>query len=197
MDIHRHAKTTPKMRQVIIERSQQGWTPRQIADALAISVRTVAKWVSRGRRSRPLTDASSRPHRIARRLSDRTTEAIVAVRHTRATAWEISRIVGVPRSTVTRVLTDNGSGYRSDRVAGVCRTWQLRHRFTRPYTPRTNGKAERFIHTLIREWAYRWPSPSSAARTARLQPYLRYYNHQRSHASLGRRAPWTRFQEAA
>ncbi|MBM3808487.1 MAG: sigma-70 family RNA polymerase sigma factor [Acidimicrobiia bacterium] len=59
MDTHRNAKTTPKMRQVIIERSQQGWTPRQIADALAISVRTVAKWVSRGRRSSPLTDASS------------------------------------------------------------------------------------------------------------------------------------------
>jgi transposase InsO family protein len=99
--------------------------------------------------------------------------------------------------TVRRVLTDNGSGYRSRRFAGVCRTWQLRHRFTRPYTPRTNGKAERFIQTLLREWAYQRPYVSSWQRTAALPRYLRFYNHQRPHASLARRAPWTRFQEAA
>jgi transposase InsO family protein len=99
--------------------------------------------------------------------------------------------------TVRRVLTDNGSGYKSRRFAGACRTWQVRHKFTRPYTPRTNGKAERLIQTLLREWAYRRPYASSARRTAALTRYLRYYNHQRPHASLGRRAPWTRFQEAA
>ncbi len=305
MDIHRNAKTTPKMRALIVRRAQQGWSYARIAGALDISVRTVAKWMARSRQAGELVDRSSRPHRVARRWSERTTSAIVALRHTRATAWEISRLVGVPRSTVTRVLacvglnrvsaleappvvqryewphagdllhldikplgrirgvghrihgdrrtrqkgigweyvhvaiddatrvayvevrrsqrrracaaflrnalawfrrrgitvrrllTDNGSGYRSRRFAGVVRTWQLRHRFTRPYTPRTNGKAERFIQTLLREWAYRWPYPSSAARTTRLQPYLRYYNHQRPHASLGRRAPWTRFQEGA
>jgi transposase InsO family protein len=98
---------------------------------------------------------------------------------------------------IRRLLTDNGSAYRSRRFAGVCRTWQLRHRFTRPYTPRTNGKAERFIQTLLREWAYRTAYPTSARRTARLTHYLRFYNHQRPHASLGRRSPWTRFQEAA
>lgn len=101
---------------------------------------------------------------------------------------------GIP---VRRVLTDNGPGYKSRRFAGVCRTWQLRHRFTRPYTPRTNGKAERFIQTLLREWAYRHAFVSSARRTAALTPYLRFYNHRRPHASLGRRSPWTRFQEAA
>ena len=73
----------------------------------------------------------------------------------------------------------------------------VQHKRTRPYTPRTNGKAERFIQTLLREWAYRRPYPTLGARSARLQTYLRYYNHQRPHASLGRRAPWTRFQEAA
>ena len=98
--------------------------------------------------------------------------------------------------TIRRVLTDNGAGYKSRRVAGVCRTWQLRHRFTRPYTPRTNGKAERFIQTLLREWAYRRPYRSSHERTGALARYLRFYNHRRPHTSLGRRSPWTRLQEA-
>ena len=97
---------------------------------------------------------------------------------------------------VHRLLTDNGSGYRSTPFAAVCRTWGLRHRFTRPYTPRTNGKAERFIQTLVREWAYRWPFTSSMQRTAALPRYVQLYNHRRPHASLGRRSPWTRFREA-
>jgi len=305
MRIHRNAKTTPMMRQLIVDRAQQGWTQRQIANALALSVRSVAKWMARSRQAPDLTDRSSRPRRSPRRLSDRRRELIVALRYTRATAWEISQIAGVSRSTVTRVLaraglnrlsaltppppvqryewphagdllhldikplarirgighrihgdrsrtqagggyeyahvaiddatrltyvevrrtqrqrtcaaflrnalrwfrrrgiriqrllTDNGSGYRSHTFAATCRTWRLRHRFTRPYTPRTNGKAERMIQTLLREWAYRQPFASSAHRTAALTKYLRYYNHQRPHASLGRRAPWTRFQEAA
>ena len=305
MRVHRNAKTTPKMRAVIVQRAQQGWSYARIGEALAISERTVAKWVARSRHTADLSDRSSRPRRLTRRWSLRTAMAIVALRHTRATAWEISRVVGVPRSTVTwmlsrvglnrvtalatpplvqryewpnagdllhldikplgrirgvghrmhgdrtqrargvgyefahvaiddatrlayvevrrsqrrracaaflrnamawfrrrgirvhRVLTDNGNGYRAEMFAAVCRTWQVRHRFTRPYRPQTNGKAERFIQTLLREWAYRQPFASSTHRTAALPAYLRYYNHQRPHASLGRRAPWTRFQEAA
>jgi transposase InsO family protein len=98
---------------------------------------------------------------------------------------------------VRRILTDNGSGYRSRLFARGCRVWQVRHKRTRPYTPRTNGKAERFIQTLLREWAYRRPYLTSAARTHALPRFVRYYNHQRPHTSLGRRSPWTRFQEAA
>ena len=98
---------------------------------------------------------------------------------------------------VQRILTDNGSGYRSEVFAQACRAWQLRHKRTRPYTPRTNGKAERFIQTLLREWAYRRAYISSARRTHALTSYVRYYNHRRPHSSLGRRSPWTRFQEAA
>lgn len=304
MRLHRNAKTTPVTRQLIQQRTQAGWTYAAVAQALGLSVRTVAKWVARGRTAE-WQDRSSRPHRQPRRLAVAQTTAIVAWRQTRATAWEISRRVGVPRSTVTRVLqraglnrvsrldppvvvqryewphagdllhldikplarirgvghrihgnrarsqegvgyeyahvaiddatrvayvevrrsqrrracaaflrnaviwfrrrgvvirrilTDNGSGYCSRRFAGACRTWQLRHKRTRPYTPRTNGKAERFIQTLLREWAYRRPFVSSARRTAALTAYLRFYNHQRPHASLGRRSPWMRFQEAA
>jgi transposase InsO family protein len=307
MRLHRNAKTTPKMRQLLIERvTRQGWTQAAAAAAVGVSVRTVAKWVQRGRRGdTQLEDGTSRPHRQPRRLDVAQTSAIVGLRHTRATAWEISARLSLPRSTVTkvlqraglnrvsrldpppviqryewphagdllhldikplmrirgighrihgdrrhqargvgreyvhiaiddatrlafvevrrsqrrracatflrnavawfrrrgvrirRILTDNGSGYRSRRFAGVCRTWQLQHKRTRPYTPRTNGKAERFIQTLLREWAYRRPFISSTARTAALAPYLRFYNHQRPHASLNRRSPWMRFQEAA
>jgi transposase InsO family protein len=98
---------------------------------------------------------------------------------------------------IRRLLTDNAMTYRSRAFCGVCRTWAVRQRYTRPYRPQTNGKAERLIQTLLREWAYRLPYRSSARRTAALGPYLRFYNHRRPHASLGRRSPWMRFQEAA
>ena len=307
MRVHRNAKTTPKMRQLLIDRiTRHGWTQATTAAAVGVSVRTVAKWLERARQGDTrFEDRSSRPHRQPQALDLARTTAILALRQQRATAWEISVRVGVPRSTVTlvlqraglnrvsrldpppviqryewpqagdllhvdikplgrirgighrihgdltqrsrgagyeyvhvaiddatrvafvevrrsqrrracaaflqnalrwfrrrgvtvrRLLTDNGAGYKSRRFAGVCRTWQLRHRFTRPYTPRTNGKAERFIQTLLREWAYRRPYLSSSRRAAALVTYLRFYNHRRPHTSLGRRSPWTRFQEAA
>jgi transposase InsO family protein len=293
------------MRRLIHARVTQGWTQRAVADALGISVRTVAKWVARARATEALTDGSSRPHHQPRRLAAPLEAAIVALRRTRATAWQISTALRVPRSTVTRVLaraglnrvalieppapvqryewphvgdllhvdlkrlgrvvgighrihgnrrtrtrgagweylhvaiddatrltyaevlsaddaptcaaflqrtlawfrrrgvrirrllTDNAMAYRAGIFCGVCRRWTVHQRFTRPYRPQTNGKAERFIQTLFREWAYRTPYRSSARRTAALRPYLRFYNHRRPHASLGRRSPWMRFQEAA
>jgi transposase InsO family protein len=305
MRLHRNAKTTPKMRQLIVTRAQAGWTYGRIAAALGISVRTVAKWIARSHRTGELVDESSRPHRQPRRLAASVEAAIVALRRTRATAWQISAALRVPRSTVTRVLargglnrlallappepvqryewphagdllhldlkrlgrigtvghrihgdrrrrarrvgweylhvaiddatrlayaevlpaadaatcaaflqrtlawwrrrglrirrllTDNATVYRAGVVAAVCHRWTVRHRFTRPYRPQTNGKAERVIQTLLREWAYRVPYRSSARRTAALAPYLRFYNHRRPHTSLGRRSPWMRFQEAA
>jgi transposase InsO family protein len=304
MKVHRNAKTTVKMRELIVTRVQRGWTYARIATALGISVRTVAKWVARARQAQ-LADGSSRPHRQPRRLAARLERAIVGLRRTRATAWQISVALRIPRSTVTRVLaraglnrvalleppppvqryewphvgdllhidlkrlgrvtqighrihgdrrrrgrrvgwehlhvaiddatrltyaevlpaadastcaaflqrtlawfrrrgirvarllTDNAMAYRAHALRTVCRRWSVRHRFTRPYRPQTNGKAERFIQTLLREWAYRVPYRSSARRTAALGPYLRFYNHQRPHTSLGRRSPWMRFQEAA
>lgn len=307
MKLHRNAKTSPRMRQLIITRvTQQRWTQRRAAEAAGISVRTVAKWLARHRQGdSALADATSRPHRSPAQVPTTVSAVVVALRHRRATSWEISRRTGVPRSTVTRILaraglnrlrllepkpivqryewphagdllhldikplgrirgvghrihgdrrtrqrgigweyahvavddatrlayvevrrsqrrracdaflrralqwftrrgirvrrilTDNGSGYCSHLFARACRVWQVRHKRTRPYTPRTNGKAERFIQTLLREWAYRRPYLTSAARTKALARYVRYYNHRRPHASLGRRSPWTRFQEAA
>ena len=97
---------------------------------------------------------------------------------------------------VRRVLSDNGSGYRAARFARLCRSASLRHRRTRPYTPRTNGKAERFIQTLLREWAYGRAYTSSRRRTAALRPWVRFYNRQRPHASLSYATPWARFRAA-
>ena len=307
MRLHRNAKTTPLMRRLIIDRiTRQAWTRARAAEAAGVSVRTVAKWLARERAGdTTLDDASSRPHRQPRRVAPEVAGVILQLRRTRATAWQISTALRIPRSTVTvvlrraglnrplalepprvirryewphagdllhvdikplgcirgighrmtgdrqrpqpgsgweyvhvavddatrlayvevrrsqrrhacarflrralqwfarrgirvqRVLTDNGSGYRSRIWAAACRGWAVRHKRTRPYTPRTNGKAERFIQTLLREWAYRWPYLTSDTRTAALTGYLQYYNRQRPHASLGRRSPWTRFQEAA
>ena len=304
MRSHGSAKTNVYQRRLLIRRvRQQGWTQRQAAEALGVSVRTVAKWLARDRTA--LADRSSRPARQPRRTSGAAERAIVALRQTRATAWQISAALRMPRSTVTRVLarvglnrvalveptgpvqryewphvgdllhidlkrlgrvvgighrihgdrrrrarrvgweflhvaiddatrltyaevlaaddagacaaflrrtltwfrrrgvrirrllTDNAMTYRSRAFCGVCRTWAVRQRYTRPYRPQTNGKAERFIQTLLREWAYRVPYRSSTRRTAALGPYLRFYNHRRPHASLGRRSPWMRFQEVA
>ena len=91
-----------------------------------------------------------------------------------------------------RVLSDNGSAYRSRLVAAACEALALGHRFTRPYTPSTNGKAERFIQTLLREWAYAVAYSSSAQRTAALVRWLHYYNWHRPHSAINRQPPISR-----
>jgi transposase InsO family protein len=93
---------------------------------------------------------------------------------------------------VRRVLTDNGSGYVSGRFARLCRSASMRHLRTRPYTPQTNGKAERFIQTLLREWAYRRAYPTSRHRTEALPAWLYYYNWERGHRALHGRPPMSR-----
>lgn len=90
------------------------------------------------------------------------------------------------------VLTDNGSAYRSKVFAAECRRLGLKHRFTRPYTPRTNGKAERFIQTALREWAYVRSYRNSDERSQSLCSWLHQYNWHRPHASLGLSPPISR-----
>ena len=105
----------------------------------------------------------------------------------RAVAWFARQGV-----TVERVMTDNGSAYRSTVHAFACRTLGIRHLRTRPYRPRTNGKAERFIRTLIGGWAYGALYRNSTERTAALDGWLDYYNHRRRHAGIGHQTPITR-----
>lgn len=94
--------------------------------------------------------------------------------------------------TVERVLTDNGSAYLSAAHRIACRLLGIRHLRTRPYRPQTNGKAERFIRTLLSGWAYGAIYASSTERTAALDGWLHHYNHHRKHSALGRQPPITR-----
>jgi transposase InsO family protein len=105
----------------------------------------------------------------------------------RAAAWYRERGV-----VVERVLSDNAKAYHSRAWLETTRRLGIERRYTRAYRPRTNGKAERFIQTLLREWAYARSYPSSNHRTRALPGYLRWYNRRRPHSSLGARPPISR-----
>lgn len=92
----------------------------------------------------------------------------------------------------TRVLTDNGSAYCSKRFKRLCQRLGLRHLRTKPYHPRTNGKAERFIQTALREWAYAREYPNSDYRAQQMLDWLHQYNWHRPHASLEYQPPISR-----
>ena len=94
--------------------------------------------------------------------------------------------------TVRRVLTDNGSVFRSKRFTAACRKLQVTHKFTRPYRPQTNGKAERFIQSALREWAYGIPYHHSSERTAMLSRWIHHYNWHRPHHGIDGVAPMSR-----
>jgi transposase InsO family protein len=96
---------------------------------------------------------------------------------------------------VERLMTDNGNPYRSRLHARACRELGIRHLRTEAYRPRTNGKAERFIRTLLSGWAYRHSYRSSAERTAALAPFLNFYNRRRPHRGIGSRAPAAKLSE--
>lgn len=93
---------------------------------------------------------------------------------------------------VERVMTDNGVSYRSKPFAAALTQRNIRHIFTKPYTPRTNGKAERFVQTALREWAYAYAYAHSTERTAHLTRWQHHYNHHRRHSALGYQPPISR-----
>ncbi len=95
---------------------------------------------------------------------------------------------------VRAVMTDNGSAYRSHAHAAACRALGIRHLRTRPYRPQTNGKAERFIRTLLGSWAYAAAYAHSAQRRFALTPWLEFYNQRRPHGALGHQAPADRLR---
>jgi len=121
-------------------------------------------------------------------LRDETSET-TAVFLRRALAWY--RTLGI---RVRRILTDNGSGYLGRRFAAEIEHLRVVHKRTRPYRPRTNGKAERFIQTLLREWAYPVAYLTSQARARVLPRWLGHYNRRRPHGSLNGLPPFSRLR---
>jgi transposase InsO family protein len=108
----------------------------------------------------------------------------------RAVAWFCERGV-----VIRAVMSDNGSAYTAHAYRGALSELRLRHLRIRPYRPRTNGKAERFIQTLLAEWAYERIYGSSDERTATLPIFLERYNFRRPHGALGHRPPGSRLTE--
>jgi len=106
---------------------------------------------------------------------------------TRAVAWYAEQGI-----TVERVLSDNAKAFHSHAWCDACAELGIKRRYTRPYSPWTNGKAEALIKTLLREWAYRFAYPSSAHRSRTLPGFTRWYNRRRPHSSLGGRPPISR-----
>jgi transposase InsO family protein len=123
-------------------------------------------------------------------LTDERQETVVAF-WTRAQAWFTDRGI-----TVQRVLTDNGSAYRSKLFAAALSS-SIKHKRTRPYRPQTNGKVERFNRTLLEEWAYARPYASDAERVAAYPAFLHRYNHHRGHTALGGLPPAARVTNLA
>jgi transposase InsO family protein len=122
-------------------------------------------------------------------LDDERKETVTAFLR-RAVAWFAAQGV-----TIQRVMTDNGPGYRSKLHRKACDALGIGHLFTRPYRPRTNGKAERFIRTLLDGWAYKRAYATSHQRRAALAAFLTHYNTQRPHRSLNRQTPTQRLAD--
>jgi hypothetical protein len=93
---------------------------------------------------------------------------------------------------VTRVMTDDGACYRSGDFADTCKAFDLKHIRTKPYTPKTNGKVERFIQTALREWAYARAYPNSEYRKAHLPEWTHMYNWHRPHGAISSKTPISR-----
>lgn len=104
-------------------------------------------------------------------------------------ALKAYEIIGVKAQ---RLMTDNGSAYRSKLFNRLLKAHSIKHIYTRPYTPRTNGKAERFIQTMLREWAYGAPYANSISRQWALAPWIDYYNRERPHGGIGKLPPVSR-----
>lgn len=99
--------------------------------------------------------------------------------------------------SIKRVLTDNGSAFRSRDFANTCQALGIKHKFTRAYRPQTNGKAERFIQSALREWAYGWTYQHSAHRTRALASWQHHYNWHRPHSGIGGTVPMFRLRSSA
>lgn len=302
MNLHKHARLTPRGRALLVQRMLTGLRAEDAAQAAGVSVRTAYKWLRRFREEGEsgLMDRSSRPHSCPHETSGGLVAQLIQLRRSRHTYRQIAQVLGVAVSTVARrlkqagfhrlaelepapvvvryeypnagdllhldikklgrfwrpghrvtgdrqqgcdgagwefvhvaiddasrlaftslhpdersssacrallqavryyrglgirferVMTDNGACYRSHLFRRLCARLGLKHIRTKPYTPRTNGKAERFIQTSLREWAYARCYDSSEQRARHLPAWLHHYNWHRPHSSLNYKPPISR-----
>lgn len=302
MNLHKHARLTPRGRALLVQRMLTGLRAEDAAQAAGVSVRTAYKWLRRFREEGEsgLMDRSSRPHSCPHETPDDRVAQLIQLRRSRHTYQQIAQLLGVAVSTVARrlkqagfhrlaelepapvvvryeypnagdllhldikklgrfwrpghrvtgnrqqgcdgagwefvhvaiddasrlaftslhqdergssacralvqavryyrglsirferVMTDNGACYRSRSFRRLCARLGLKHIRTKPYTPRTNGKAERFIQTSLREWAYARCYDSSEQRAQHLPAWLHHYNWHRPHSSLNYQPPISR-----
>ena len=183
MNLHKNARTCPKSRALMVSRVLEDGRPvAVVAEEFGVSRRhRGAGWEY----VHVCVDDYSRVA-YAEVLPDERKDSAVAFLK-RAVKW-FARF-GI---TVRRVLTDNGSCYRSKLFQPRCQAMGIRKKYTRPYRPQTNGKAERFIQTLLREWAYARIYITSNERKTVLPIYLTHYNYHRQHGSLNSNPPITR-----
>lgn len=302
MNVHKHARLTPRGRALLVQRMLTGLRAEDAAQAAGVSVRTAYKWLRRFHEEGEsgLMDRSSRPHSCPHETSSDLVAHLIQLRRSRHTYRQIAQLLGVAVSTVARrlkqagfhrlaelepapvvvryeypkagdllhldikklgrfwrpghrvtgdrqqscdgagwefvhvaiddasrlaftslhpdergssacrallqavryyrglgicferVMTDNGACYRSHSFRRLCARLGLKHLRTKPYTPRTNGKAERFIQTSLREWAYARCYDSSEQRAKHLPAWLHHYNWHRPHSSLNYQPPISR-----
>src|SRR5947209_4781754 len=207
MNSHKNAPLTPKGREAMVRCVEAGLSNAAAARQFNTTPKTVAKWVERFRASGVdgLRDRSGQSNgrgvgwefvhvciddhsRVAcsQILPDEKAESAVPFLKA-AVAYYKS--LGV---TVTRVMTDNGSCYKAFDFRDACRDLGIKHIRTKPYTPKTNGKAERFIQTALREWAYAQAYPTSDRRAEELPIWLHRYNWHRPHGAIKSQTPISR-----
>src|SRR6266481_3002914 len=198
MNTHKNAPLTPKGREAMVRSVVEGGLNKAAAARhFNTTAKTVAKWVKRFRAEGVdgLRDRSSRPHSLPSQTAPATYSVILPDEKRRSclrflfNALRFFRAHGVK---VQRVMTDNGVSFRSRRYAKALRLLKIKHLRTKPYTPKTNGKAERFVQTSLREWAYARAYLTSDDRARHLPEWLHRYNWHRPHHSLKSKPPISR-----
>ena len=197
MNIHKNARLTPLRREEMAVAVLGGaLTKAQAARVYAVSPKIVSRWVKRFKQDgrAAMADRSSRPKHSPRQTDMVLSERIAALRRQRLTGKHIAMETGVSPATVSRVLKRAGLSRMKDIAPAepVVRYEYAEHIRTKPYTPKTNGKAERFIQTALREWAYARAYPSSDQRKAYLPKWNHMYNWHRPHGSLKSKTPISR-----
>src|SRR5260370_153449 len=192
MDTDKNASLTPKGREAMTRRVVEGGLSKAVAARqFNTTPKTVAKWVDRFQAEGPagLMDRSSRPHSSPAYQDLRPTERRGSSLLFLSTAF---LFFGAPGVRAARVMPTTASTFRPRRYAKALRRLKIKHLRTKPYTPKTNGKAERFVQTSLREWAYAQAYPTSDHRAQQLPLWLHRSNWHRPHGGIGSKPPISR-----